>query len=317
MSKSNVIKFPESVRTKRHRVDTICLDKDTLRRLKNPPFQRPFKMTPAIASLVGEIKQTGVFPGILTLGVLHGEVFTIDGQHRLEAVKLSERTDVLADVHYLDCESDQEMAEEFHRLNSSLVRFGPDDLLRAREVGSPSLQRLRKLCPFVGYDSIRRSDRAPLLGMSLTLRAWYGSEPEAPVSSAGSAATLADRLSLEDAHALGTFLNMCLVAWGREHQYARLWGGLNLTLCAWLYRRMVLAPVVKVQRRTRLESDQFGKCLMALSADSLYLDYLVGRRLSDDHRAPTYNRIKSAFVRRLRDDGVKAPVFPQPPWVHA
>jgi hypothetical protein len=309
-----VIAFPSSARGKRKRVDTIVLDAKTMATLKNPSFQRPFKHTAAVSQVVEVIRQTGVFPGILTIGVYQDKLWVIDGQHRLEGVRLSERGDVLADVHYVECDSVEEMAEEFRQLNSALVKFSPDDLLRAKEVQSPSLQRLRARCKFIGYDHVRHNDTtSPILSMSQVIRAWFGSEPDVP-SVHGSASSLADRLTLDDAVELANFLNMAFEAWGRDKVYARLWSQLNLTLVLWVYRRSVLAPPQKVQRRTHLTREQFGKCMHALSADGGYLDYLLGRKFNDDHRGPTYARIKQVFVRRLRDEGISNALFPNASW---
>ena len=110
-----IVAFPTSAKGKKKRVDTIVLDQATIAKLKNPTFQRPFRMTPSVQAVVDEIRSTGIFPGILTVGVYDSHVWVIDGQHRLEAVRISERGDVLADVHYLDCDSEDEMAEEFRK----------------------------------------------------------------------------------------------------------------------------------------------------------------------------------------------------------
>ena len=203
--------------------------------------------------------------------------------------------------------------KSFVKLNTALVKFGPDDLLRAREVSSPPLQHIRTKCKYVGYDHIRRSDSSPILSMSQTLRSWYCSEPDVP-HTRGSVAEFANRITLDDATDLTGFLKLAYEAWGREPGYARLWASLNLTLTMWIYRRSVLAPSVKLQRRTHLTKEQYGKCLMSLSADSTYLDYLLGRKLNDDHRGPTYARIKQVFVRRLQDEGVAHAIFPNTTW---
>src|ERR1700744_5100870 len=98
-----VVAFPTSAKGKKKRVDTIVLDSQTTARFKNPKFQRPFKMTPSVQAVVSEVRESGVFPGILTLGLYGGHVWVIDGQHRLEAVRISESSEILADVPYLEC----------------------------------------------------------------------------------------------------------------------------------------------------------------------------------------------------------------------
>ena len=79
-------------------------------------------------------------------------------------------------------------------------------------------------------------------------------------------------------------------------------------------RMVIAAPAAKL-RRTTVSPGTFVKCLTALSADSRHLDWLVGRQLSDDHRAPAYDRIRRIMAARLRAEGVASPKFPQAAWV--
>jgi hypothetical protein len=37
------------------------------------------------------------------------------------------------------------------------------------------------------------------------------------------------------------FMACALTAFSRDPEYARMWGALNLAICAWLYRRMVIS----------------------------------------------------------------------------
>jgi hypothetical protein len=83
----------------------------------------------------------------------------------------------------------------------------------------------------------------------------------------------------------------------------------------WLWRNTVLAGYS--QKSVRLTAGQFGKCLMALSADGPYLDWLVGRLLSERDRSPCFARLRAIFVRRIEADrpGVKI-LMPGPTWAH-
>jgi hypothetical protein len=86
-----------------------------------------------------------------------------------------------------------------------------------------------------------------------------------------------------------------------------------MTLCVWLYRKVVIAPwSPKVPKFTK---DQFGKGMAALSAANDYLEYLQGRVMSDRDRSPCFNRIKSIVVRRLESETGKKMLFPKPAWV--
>lgn len=114
------------------------------------------------------------------------------------------------------------------------------------------------------------------------------------------------------------FLNLCFAAWKRDVEYTTLWGSLNLILCAWLYRRVVIGDAGKgLSRSTKLDADQFRRCLMSLSAEPDYTDFLVGRRITDRDRSPAYNRLKTIFARRYWDEHKQKLLLPQPSWAHA
>jgi hypothetical protein len=80
----------------------------------------------------------------------------------------------------------------------------------------------------------------------------------------------------------------------------------------WIYRRMVLDQYSP--KTPRLTKDLFRKCLMSLSADENYLDWLVGRSLGERDRSPAYNRIKAAFAKRIEIETGKKPLMPSPAW---
>lgn len=314
MAKSAVKLLPSSNRA-RTKVETVELTPALVATWSPPPFQRPLKVTTKLMEVVATIKDDGgVIPGILTLGRVDGDksTYLLDGQHRTEAFKLSELEVGYADVRTMFFTDMAAMGEEFVQLNSSIVRFKPDDVLRGLEKSSEALTHLRSECRFVGYDQIRRGPSSPLLSMSMLLRCWFGSAPDTPVSSTGSAATLARSATLEDVKLLVVFLGAAYRAWGPDAEYVRLWNGLNLTLCMWLYRRLVVSPWSV--RTKPLTVDQFSKCLMSLSADSDYLAWLVGRHTGEHDRSPAYNRIKSLFAKRVELDTGKKPLMPKPPW---
>jgi hypothetical protein len=285
-----------------------------------PPFQRPLRINDKVRMLSEQIKTDGgIIPGVVTLGILNDTtaIYIVDGQHRLEAFRISGLPECLSDVRFMRFDSLAEMAEEFVNLNSRLVNMRPDDLLRGLEASTPTLQKLCKECRFVGYGNLRRNPEAPILSASLVVRLWNGSIPETPTPTGPSAVHIVEAMTDDSVKELITFLNMCESAWGREAQYARLWSSLNLGLCMWLWRRMVRdTDRTALKRWIKLDARQFASCLMTLSADSTYLDWLHGRQLTDRDRGPGYARIKKLFGARLQNDGVKPPIrFPQPPWV--
>jgi hypothetical protein len=316
--KSNVV--PLSARGKKKRVDTIILTAEVWESFERPEFQRNVTVNARLRQIAEELKQTGVFPGILTIGVFDARQWVIDGQHRGEAFKLSGLGECMADVHYLECASMAEMADEFIDLNSAIVRFGADDVLRAMEQGgSAPLRLIRSECPWVGYGNIRRNPSSPLISMSATIRCWSGSSPDVPSNGGGSAKVLAESMSVDSAKSLARFQKLALASWGTDKQYARLWGQLNMTLSMWMFRRLVLRErTTNFTRTIALSDDQYAKCLQALSANSKYLDYLTGRMLNDDHRSPAYDRLRTIMANRLKGENISVgggkSAMPSPSW---
>jgi hypothetical protein len=193
----------------------------------------------------------------------------------------------------------------------------PDDLLRALESTHPALSKIREGAPFVGYDQTRRGTYSPILSMSMVLRTWYAAGVETPSRTSNHLTTLdlAENMDEVSAEKLINFLRIAFAAWGRDPENNRLWGALNLSLCAWIFRRQVLGEFVDAASRfNRLTVDQFRKVLLALSADPVYSDWLVGRQMSDRDRSPCYSKITAHIRKRLADDGEKNPKAIAPSW---
>ena len=313
----------EAPRVERSSMETLIISIDMVNRWRLPPWQRPLRVNAKVTAMAEEIKRDGVaLSGVITLGRIGktGEPFIVDGQHRLEAFRISGLTEIIADVRIVHFDSMAEMSDEFVKLNSSLVRMRPDDILRGLEPSSKAMQRIRAACSFVGYDNVRRGGSGtpnPVMGMSILIRCWYSSAPETPVGhlSGRSVTQVAMEMDDKTTSDLIKFAGLCFTAWGREPEFFRLWGGLNFTLCAWLYRRTVLDTNVRGARRySVLNNSQFRQCLSALAADSAYLDFLLGRALHERDRSPCYSHIRRIFFRRLATEGVEKAQLPSPPW---
>lgn len=294
--------------------DTWDFTPDQAKKWKLPPFQRPLRINDKVLACSNEIKANdGVIPGIFTIGKFQGDIWLVDGQHRREAFFQSGCQHGYVDVRILHFATMGEMAEEFVRLNSQIAKMKPDDVVRGLEASYEPLQKLRKRCPYVGYDNIRRNEKAPVLSMAQCLRGWQGSANESPRSGGVSAAQLAQQFSMDDCEQLGTFLQCAFAAWGKDAANARLWGGLNLTLCMWLYRRLVIQPYSA--KTARITPETFTKCLMSLGAAELYVEWLVGRQISSSRDiAPAYTRIKGLFATRLEADSGRKALLPAPTW---
>lgn len=301
-------------RTTHTKTDTIELTPQLVRSWKNPSFQRGLRVNKKVEALALVIRTDGgIVPGVITLGVLGKDTYLLDGQHRIHAFLMSEAATGYCDVRICYCEDMAEMGEEFVNLNSRLVNLKPDDILRGMEESIQTLRTIRQSCPFIGYDMVRRSARSPVVSMAAALRCWFMSAPDTPGSASGlSAMGMAQAISSDDAETMISFLKACEAAWGRDEAYYKLWGGLNLTVCAWLYRRTVITGYSA--NTARLTKDEFKRCLMSLSADGSYLDWLVGRMLNDRDRSPAYTRIKAIFAKRIEEDKGAKPRLPQPAW---
>lgn len=295
-------------------LDTIEVTPDIVRSWKVPPFQRPLRVNDKVQALATQIHgDGGVIPGVLVIGVLNKERYIVDGQHRREAFLLSSCIVGYVDIRVLHFDDMAAMGEEYVNLNSRLINMRPDDVLRGVEDTFAPLGKIKKRCPFVGYDQIRRGEKSPVLGMSAVLRCWAASSTEVPRPGGfGSALSLGRVLSMEEADTCIEFLGCAYSAWGRDQSSWRLWANLNLTLCMWLYRRLVVTPYSP--STPRLTKDVFTKCLMSLAADPTYSDWLLGRNSATRDASPAYKRIKETFARRIEIESGKKPRLPQPAW---
>lgn len=325
MEKNNIVKLKSRGILHRSRMDTVMVEMRTIAGWKIPPFQRQLRINEKVREISQQIKDdNGVIPGILTIGILTGGrdagEYLVDGQHRVEAFRLSECKEAIADVRFVEFDTMAEMGDEYVHLNSAIVRMRPDDVLRGLEGSTPLLGRIREACNFVGYDQIRRGPTSALLSMSLLLRIWEGSAGATPVAMSKSSLHLASELSEESAQKLCVFLQIAHDAWKLDEGSKRLWGALNLGLCMWLWRRLVLDTTRTGNTRVVvLKNDHFRKCLMSLGANEAYCDWLLGRGMGDRDRGPAYARIKQIFTRRLLEEKLGAGAtgkvsLPSPAW---
>lgn len=302
----------EAERERRTTLDTIFVTPESARQWRVPTFQRELKVNEKVMQISREIAQSGLIPGTITLGVLDNHLYIIDGQHRREAFLLADITEGIADVRYCHFKTEAEMGDEFVKLNSHIVTMRPDDILRGLEKSNPALAKLRRACPFVGYGQIRRGEKSPVVSMSALLRCWFGSAPEVPAAGGLTATKVVQNLSDEEVETLTSFLNIAFAAWGRNLEHARLWGNLNLTVCMWMFRRLVITPYSTSTKK--LGKELFQKCLMSVAADAHYNDYLVGRALRERDRSPTYSKLKGIFARRIEAETGDKPRLPSPDW---
>lgn len=315
------LKAKEAPKSVRSAMETLLFSREEIDKWKVPSFQRPVNMNDKVRVMAEELKHNGGFiSGVLTLGHLGNDksFWIIDGQRRIAAFKISELSECIADVRILNCETLAEMAEEFVKLNSALVKMRPDDILRGLEPSLPALKRIREQCDGVGYGQVRRGDpKSDVMSMSQLIRCWNMSASDTPsqgANSGKSAHFVVQHFEGDDIDGIIVIMSMMRSAWGNDPEYYRLWGSLNVTMTMWLYRRLVINKERGTRRYVVLTPQQFQRCLMAVSANGSYLDWLVGRMLTDRDRGPCYSRLKSIFVTRLQQDTDKKVQMPQPEW---
>jgi hypothetical protein len=162
----------------------------------------------------------------------------------------------------------------------------------------------------------RNTSTSPVVSMSAALRCWFGSNNETPTSASLNAIEIAEQLDEREIQNLSAFMTAAYAAWRNDPEYYRLWSNLNLTLCMWLFRQLVLRQDKKGKVMT-LNLSQFGKCLMSASASPQYIDWLMGRNINERDRSPCYTRLKTIFTKRLIEENyacAKKPMFPSPEW---
>jgi len=287
-----------------------------------PRFQRPLHDgAPKVIEYMESLKRSGgIMTGVLTLGQIPDDpaTYVVDGSHRICAAKMSELPEFYADVRTMQFADFAEMAEEFVRLNQQLVRMRPDDILRGLEENVPMMRVLREYCPMIGYSDVRRNTTtSPVVSMSSLLRCWFGSNNETPTAANQNVIVVARQLDEREIASIQGFMTAAYTAWRNDPENYRLWGALNLTMCMWMYRQLVLRDGAKKGKSLTLNLSQFGKCLMSISATQSYVDWLLGRNLSDRDRSPCYSRLKTIFVKRLIEENyacAKKPMFPAPEW---
>ena len=299
------------------KMETILVTPTDIAKWHIPRFQRPLKENEKVRALARTISENGgVIPGVITLGHVGNakEMFIVDGQHRCHSAKLSELPEFIADVRVCRFETMGDMSVEFVRLQQSLVMMKPDDKLRALEEGCKALKHLRNECPFIGYSQIRRPGSGIVLSASAAIRAWVAGMRDTPQIGGTSVEAAMGMVDNNDIEAAARYYKIAYTAWGSEPGSHRLWNNINIGVCAWLYRRLVMETQRGLKRYAVLSNDMFKKCLMSVGASADYYDWLSGRQLNDRDRSPCYGRLRTIFSTRLREEGSKNTTVPMPEW---
>ena len=295
------------------RADYALVNHEVVESWERPFFQRPININRKVKDLASHIAASNppALPGVIWLAVYDGRIWIVDGQHRKKSFLISGVPEAFADIMYFYPDSLAEMGQKFRDLNRNLVSMEADDQLRSLEEDVESLKEIRRVCPFIVYG--REKKKKTTLSMSVAIRAWFGALTDIPTWPSEASYELVTNLNKEMTEDLTFFMNLCHSAWGDEPRKAKLWGFLNLIVCAWLYRRLVLSP--NSSRSVKLTAKEFQACLVAIGNDQEYVDWLVGRNVAVRDRSPCYTRVKSIIVDYLAqaNKGVR-PSLPAPDW---
>ncbi len=317
VSISNAREAPKAAQSDMH---TVIATPELVNQWEIPGPQRELRVNKKVRLIAEYIKKTEVIPGVITLGTVRGQKqeWLVDGRHRRHSFLLSEMPEAFLDIRKMTFDTMEDLATEFYQLNSHIVNMQPDDNLRALAYSQPLLVKITKHCEFVGYGAVRRggSGSGPILSMASLLRCYFAAANEVPSSNTGGAADLAFALDDKAVNNMIAFLNIAHSAWGRDPEYYKLWGNLNLTMCIWLWNKLVVDRDRAGKKYSVINAVAFKRCLMSLSAEGDYVAWLTGRVLADRDRGPCYTRIKNIFTRRLiaDSDGGAKPTLPSPAW---
>lgn len=288
--------------------------KEFFPRFPLPSCQRAFRPSAKKrAEVLEEMIRTGRIPGQILLGTINGtDLYLVDGQHR-EIICLDAGIEtILAEVRVRRFANMDELVKEYIRCNSKIASHTSGDQLKALVTLYPTtLGFISKKCSFVSFSSRRIDGGKANVNFSMCISAWTHSKRNKPTDGGfGKVEDMARDLTPADAAQLAEFLKLAHDAWGREPAIATLWGNLNLTLCMWLYRRVVLAATVAPSRRkkavTQVTPVQFRNALMELVGYNKgnYVAILRNRTLSND-ADNTYEKYLCDPLRaRWRNDGV-------------
>ena len=285
-------------KTTRSNVDTIMFMIAEAAAWKKPPFQRDLSKNKKYWEVVDLIKNDGgCIPGIITLAVLDGVKYVCDGQHRISAFFESGCPVGYSDVRIIYCDDMGEMAKEFKNLNGRISSMKADHNLHAMDEEYPVLKQIQKICQFVGYS------KTSTVGMNSIIKAWLNSGSDALTSSftvSGQSHRLAE--IDDDLIDLTTLLKAAHAAWGKDIEYKRLWGELNMTLVMWMYRVLVLSPKATTDRTDRIDMPMFQKCLAEVTSTPAYLDWLFRKKVNVRDISPGVKRIRDIFARRITSE---------------
>jgi len=237
--------------------------------------QRKYRETKKHEGLVEYIEENEEIPDVIMLGTLPNDptIYIVDGQHRQVKFLASRVNEAFARIRWEEYDTMEQIGLAFYTANGGKsLLTSADDMLRSKHLSSPPLYRLVTECPFIGFDYIRFGDGGPVMSASAAVKSWIASGLDKPRSALGkSVGVLVDNVTDEETEDMIRFYKMCYKVWGKDKENRRMWLNINVALCAWLYRRLVLGQK-KIGRLSSLTEEEFEYCLATLAANDIVKD---------------------------------------------
>lgn len=261
----------------------------------HPDLQREVIDNKKLEEVVAELLVVGAYPeGVIIIGCLNGVLYKVDGNYRMRAFEKTNLPSIRASVQFIRFESLEEMTESYRRLQGQIKKSTPNDRLKVLANVWPPIRHIAEECRFVTYIKATKSaGRLVTMATVIQIWAWSKTDPPKP-KTGGSLEDLAKGVTQEDAAKVVEFLKVCRSNFGAD--FPPMWKANHLSLCLWLYRRMVWREDAENQRWAKLTSREFGSGTAVLrNAD--YVKLITGKNLSRDEDR---NILWQEFIREFR-----------------
>ena len=309
------------------RVVKIKLTPEVINSWLIPDWQRHVRTNPKGRQLCEDIKEIPILESMIIVGVIQRRgkyvLYLLDGHHRKEHFLKSGAPYIIIDVKFAYVETMGEMADLYLKCQDQIVKSSPNDNLKGLAVNSKTLNHIIKHCTCVTLDAARSGASNASVTMSTVIQVWYDSNLDPPKrntlgSPPKSITDLAKKLTMRDAETIVAFIKICEEVFGFNNESSALWKHINLVLCLWLYRVMVLKTEwegCEGYKVTYLDDKRFGIGLSALRHSRFYSSMTNKRLGSAVDRKEAYLNMTRWFLSGFPNNNGRTRVrLPKPTW---
>lgn len=311
------------------RVVKIKLTPDVIKSWLTPYWQRPVRFNAKGRQLTEDIKLTRKLDSVMIVGVVKKrngkfDLYLVDGHHRKAAFLRSGAPYMDIDVKFVYVDKVEELSPLYLNCQEQITKSTANDNLQGLAVTNEVLQHIKSKCEFITYEGVRLGTIAHSINMSTVVQIWYDSMLDPPkkntLTPSVSITELAKKLTVDDADHIVQFMTLCRDNFEFKKLSSGLWLHINLVLCLWLFRVLVLREVWEggeVYKVKHLTPRQFGVGLLGLKNDKYYLTLMRKKLNSSVDRKEAYQSIAKLFASNLRSCGVVSnPKLPRPQWAY-